>query len=209
MPHRVDLSIDLRACAIGVLLMTVSGLLTACNGDDGLFGEGGPDVGHAPERHRIDEHVATYRGVGFRDSATEVTAAFGRSPPLRNDPVTPLGRNHTYVDLAPSFRCVYPGPGLGSDRTMRYEQVSFFLNRDLVCGFAVIEDGAATNRRVAVGDPLREAEDAYPDIECGTANEGTEYATFPYCAGRLRPSKYIWFGGNPINTIQMNNEGFN
>ena len=43
----------------------------------------------------------------------------------------------------------------------------------------------------------------YPDLHCGTANEGTEYITFPYCGGRIAPQRYVWFGEDPIRSISL------
>ena len=61
--------------------------------------------GDAPERKFIDEDQGIYRGVGFGDSASEVIAVFGKSPPLRNEPVIPLERDLGEVESAPAPNC--------------------------------------------------------------------------------------------------------
>jgi hypothetical protein len=173
-------------------------LLGACNNGD---------VGDAPERHRINEQTATYRGIGLGNSRRQVTAALGKADPFRNDPAAPLRRPD--ANLAPAFDCKTGqrrGPHWGE--TLRYEQVTFIMDGGRVCDFIVTEAGAATNRGVAIGDQLEDSEAAYSDIKCGIANEGSEYPQFPYCAGYLGPRRFIWFGGDPIDTIQMNTERF-
>lgn len=78
----------------------------------------------------------------------------------------------------------------------------------LISGFGayaveVARPGAATSRGVAIGDPLDEAANAYPGLECGVKNEDSEYPTFRYCTGRVAADRDIWFGQDPIRSITM------
>jgi hypothetical protein len=75
-----------------------------------------------------------------------------------------------------------------------------------------VDDAAGTYRGVGIGstademkrvfgpigDPLDRAAQAYPGLECGEQNEGTENRPYPACTGRVAPERYIWFGGDPI-----------
>jgi len=179
--------------ALALFLSTV--MLTAC----------GSEVGGAPERPRVDEAQGTYRGVGLEASAGEVIATFGKSPPLRNDPVIPLGSD--LGELAIPWHPPCPA-GPGRIRVLRYRWVSFGLLNNRVCEMIVAEDGAATQQDVAVGDSLDEAADAFPHFQCGDeyAGEGLfgNEATVPYCSGKVAEQRYLWFGGDPVNVIEMN-----
>jgi hypothetical protein len=162
----------------------------------------------ASERRTIDEIHGTYRGVGLDAHEREITAAFGRSPPLRSNPVTPTGSDVTTLSLPTKGRC----PNGKPTNFLRYRLVSFIVVNHRACEVFVTEDGAATQAGVAIGDELSEAEETYPQIDCGDeyAGEGLfgVEATEPYCAGRMAPRRFIWFGGDPINVILLRSRPF-
>jgi hypothetical protein len=60
---------------------------------------------------------------------------------------------------------------------------------------------------VAIGDPLDKAKSAYPGIRCGrhtyANDQGINVIDFPYCAEMTAPSRYLWFGGDPIDTVEI------
>jgi hypothetical protein len=162
----------------------------------------GSESGTAEEKQAIDEKAGTYGGVGLDASAADVVDVFGESPPLGDDPVIPLGSDVTELDTS-SSGCPPGGPG----GWLRYEVVSFVLVDDRVCEVIIAEEGAATRRGVAVGDDLDAASEAYPEFECGEAADGEglfgTQPTFSYCTGSIG-DHYLWFGGDPVNVIELN-----
>jgi hypothetical protein len=146
----------------------------------------------------IDELAGSYRGVRFGDTRNAVLESFGEPPPTEYEGNSPLRRRSD--SGAPAWNCdIHPDLRLAD--FMRYEEVSFALDDGQVCDFVVIEGGAATQRGVAIGQELGKAKQVYPDLECGVANEGTDYRAYPYCAGKIAHQRFIWFGGDPIDTI--------
>jgi hypothetical protein len=162
----------------------------------------GSQVGGSAETRSVNELMGTYRGAGLDDSSTKIVAAFGKSPPLENDPVIPLSSEVGELALNNHPSCPVSGPEL------RYQQVSFGLEDDRVCDMLIVQDGAATTKGVAVGDALDDAHRAYPTFQCGDAYR-SEDSTIPYCSGKVAESRYLWFGGDPINVIEMNTEPLN
>jgi hypothetical protein len=176
-----------------ILLALSVALITGCGGGDA-------------ERQQIDEQKGTYRGVGLGSTGPEVIEVFGKSPPLKQEAVTPTGRDVTEINFAPSSSCPPSGNEprqRGRGAHFRYKDVAFQLTDHVVCHVTIIEDDAATSRGVAIGDPLDDVEEDYPHLRCGEAEIG-EGGAFPVCAGQVAENRYIWFGGDPINTIEMN-----
>lgn len=156
---------------------------------------------------KIDERAGTYRGVGLGDAPDTVTRALGRPAHWStNEPVVPLGVDFLDTSTGPSSESLdvkFPGGPV-----LRYEDVFFFpCKRGTDCsgrvgGFAVTAPGAETREGVAIGDDLDEAKQKY-DLKCGTANEGTEDEEFEVCAGEVAPRRYLYFGNDPIDDIEM------
>jgi hypothetical protein len=162
---------------------------------------------NAGERHRIDEHAGTYYGVGIDQTAKDVRRQFGPAPPwkrVRHGPLTPTGRDYGDISLPPRAVCA-PGP---QERYMLYRLVSFAVRAGRVCRFMVIEDGAATNTGVAIGDPLEDAEDAYPNAVCADVNSELGFVEYRYCESEVTPNRHVWFGGDPIDTIAVSEARF-
>jgi hypothetical protein len=67
----------------------------------------------------------------------------------------------------------------------------------------VSASGVVTRKGVGVGSTLADVRRAYPRLRCDTANEGTEYATTDFCAGRIARRRYIWFGNDPVSSITV------
>jgi hypothetical protein len=165
-----------------------------------------PGIGKAPEHKVINEEVPAFRGVPLGASKARITHRFGPVSSTNPERVqgSPLGVRPYDLKSDNAWDCVTGHDVLGNQHpagVMRYRGVVLFTDRRS-CAFITTEDGAATQRGVAIGDPMDDAERAYPVLHCGTANEDTEYATYPFCAGRL-PHTWIWFGGDPIDTIQL------
>jgi hypothetical protein len=175
----------------------------------GPLGGCGDEPPGAPKRReaRLDEGAAKYRGVGLGDPQRKVIRVFGR-PAAKRDPTGPLaaGDDPSEVGL-PSIIAPPPRPFTVSELRRgvhRYREASFrATRRHGVYAFSVVALGTVTNGGVRIGDPLDEVRTRYPELRCGVRNRGTEYAEYPYCAGRLGRRRYIWFGQDPVRSISM------
>jgi hypothetical protein len=156
----------------------------------------------------INEVRGAYRGVAFGDTRHQVVRKLGRPP------VGPDGRHGVPLVNGDEHRAQQTNEPLINGKPPQYQFMGYpdvgislvgpqHSSDPAVSFLKVGRDGASTNRGVAIGDSLDEAESAYPEIDCATANEGTEYATYPFCAGELRPGRNIWFGGDPIDIIEL------
>lgn len=62
-------------------------------------------------------------------------------------------------------------------------------------------DGVTLRTGTAALDEL--VEERYPDADCRTANEGTEYTNFPLCEVRACEGRLLAFGGDPIESVWL------
>lgn len=162
-----------------------------------------------PHARVIDEQRGTYRRAGLLQSRGDVIGALGQPVAVgHSGEYTPVGRTP-----GPNFH-----PGAGTCRiaeapsprgflSLRYPTSSFTFARSAVCSVFVVDPAAATQRGVGIGDRLSQAKDAYPGIRCSRHlyenDEGVAYINFPYCFDRVARSRYLWFGGDPIDTIEL------
>jgi hypothetical protein len=150
----------------------------------------------------------SYGGVAIDAARSEAVRKFGKPAFYNGSQRIPLGGGHA----ANGFNCKSPvKDDLGSDDVLIYEEVTFFADDGHICGWVTGEDGAGTEEGVGIGGELGAAREAYPGLDCGEQSEGGEPIfgeppTFPYCTGQLGKRRFIWFGGDPISTIQMNSE---
>jgi hypothetical protein len=137
-----------------------------------------------------------YRGAALGSARAAVVEALGPPPPgSHGSSIAPLGDDFEHIGGPPFIAT----PGL-SHETLRYPDLSVLISDDRVYGLMLTDPEAETAEGVGVGDSLELAEDRYSGVDCGTARAG-EYRTFPYCGGRLGPSRWIWFGQDPIRSI--------
>jgi hypothetical protein len=147
----------------------------------------------------IDDVAGTYRGVRLGDTPADLERALGPADPAGEyEPITPLA---TGFDTLGPPHIPYPG-GPCPEVHYRFERASFGFNCGTLLWFETVEEGSATSRGVAVGDPLESVEDAYPEARCGTAGS-EEYGEFPACVAKVAAERHIWFGGDPITTITL------
>lgn len=159
----------------------------------------------------VDEVGGTYGEVGIGSSPKDIVRVFGKVEPLvREGPFQPTG--------AGQFR----GPTfIRTEVGYAYEDVLFWLapndperpsERREVAGFQVTSPGATTARGIEVGDELDDARARYPEMTCGEApaEESPIFGntTFPYCAGKVAPDRWIWFGDDPVANISVSRERF-
>jgi hypothetical protein len=86
---------------------------------------------------------------------------------------------------------------------LRYEDVQFTVYDDSVQDLSVAGSGVETTRGVGIGDDLDVVRAAYPTLRCGRANEGSEYERYEFCTGRVNDRLWIWFGGDPVDSITV------
>ena len=157
---------------------------------------------------QIDEVRGTYGGVGIGDAKGDVWRVFGRRAPVgHEESFHPTGAGDDF--FGPNY--------IPAETGYAYEDVLFWFpiedihlgrgsplrgRQDEVAGFQVTALGARTLRGIGAGDSLEDARSAYPELTCGEAPAG-DYATYPYCSGRLAEERHIWFGGDPIANISV------
>jgi hypothetical protein len=160
----------------------------------------------------IDEQKGTYHGVGIGDRPKAIFSVFGRKPLSGTDePVIPLKDDFVDIGGAPAIspppRCKGNAPGTSGVSTLRYDHVSFLFCDARVFGFIVAVENARTMRGVAVGDDLSKVQQAYPGLSCGQAPYGEglfgQRPSYPYCGGKLRARRWIWFGRDPVRSITL------
>ena len=187
--------LHVTSCPLTLLLgISLLGVFAGC-GDQAT-----QQAGDRPEvRFRIDETEGTVNGGGLGDSARQVRKALGKdASPSKSGDDAPLDAP---LDLTfpASFKC----PRLGEYSALRYSSVSFALDGE-VCLVWVTGEDAATQRGVRPGDALEAAEEAYPELRCGKTDVGSDEEVLePACWGRMSSGVYVWFGGDPIDNIEM------
>ena len=144
----------------------------------------------------VDERTGAYRGLRIGLPARQVRERFGS--PVLGDPTrgaAPLGQDGRELSGG-------PGPAPGRE-VWRYRDVVVFIGRGRVLGFAVTDERAQTRRGVGIGDSLAVASRAYGDLYCNRPDAGYRSAVprYLYCVRDLNPSGYVWFGGDPIDSI--------
>ena len=180
-----------RRLPLGVAACVVA--LSACGGGDD--GPGAP--------HRVDELAGTYRGVGFGDPASDAVEALG-SPAERDGPKTPAAPIGSGFSTGGPLIQRNPPGYVRKPRLLRYEGASFLYFPSVGIFSVVVDDPAAvTTRGVHVGDPLRRARQAYPEVACVKAQTSGEAQHPEWCTGEVAPHRYVWFGGDPIRVIAL------
>ena len=183
----------MRMMRLSLVLPVVLAVLAggvACGGD--------ATTESPPTRARvIDEVRGIYRGVRLESTPAEVHQVFGaKGPAGENEPGTPL-KGDAYGAWSIQYAdrpC--PSP------VNRYDYVAFGFSCGKLLWIVTTEPRAETTRGIAVGDPLVDVEQAYPEAICGKAGGG-EYQEYPACSAEVAERRFIWFGGDPITTIEL------
>ena len=130
----------------------------------------------------IDENRGTYRGVGIGSTAAEVRRALGPKVLVAAQVSKPACR--------------------WSSGAVRYPEASFTFCEGRVVALTVTEQGARTLAGLAIGDRLAAARSLYPALRCGVQGER------PFCTGRMRPKRSLWFAGDPIRSLTISTAAF-
>jgi hypothetical protein len=172
----------------------------------------------APSGVRVDERAGSIRRVGLGSSRLSLTQVFGRAKDTTETGAAaePQGADHDAIgapnDYAFPEACqrapAGPSPSFASQglSTLSYPDMAFELCDDSAYEFITTAAAARTRRGVAIGQPLRAARRAYPQLHCGeSTGDSTDPPTpaYPYCAGLVAPHRYLWFGQNPIRSIAV------
>ena len=97
-----------------------------------------------------------------------------------------------------------PGGIHGEQVTLRYRGASFFVRQDRVFGFMVTAARTPTQKGIAVGDTLDRVRNAYPHFDCeGASRSDTSATQEPACFGHAPLQRFVYFGGDPIQSITV------
>ncbi|MBA3331066.1 MAG: hypothetical protein H0T39_09380 [Actinobacteria bacterium] len=162
----------------------------------------------------IDENRGTYRGVGIGASPDAVRRVLGNKPFAGRDERWSPENAGSFFEvggpnvLTPPCRPTTPRPG-GPSRLqlLRYPEVSFAFCDGRAFALMVIERHARTQAGLGVGDGLEDARTLYPGLRCGQAPSG-DAGRYPFCVGRMRPRRSLWFGQDPIGSITVSTTRF-
>jgi hypothetical protein len=164
------------------------------------FGSSDKDTGGAPIV--VDEAAPRYRSVGLGSTTTEVERV--------------LGPGDTSAGFAPAHRLpaevavplAIPNPvGAEHERpeVRRYEDSAFLFLHDRAYAMMLTSGAIETARGVGIGDSIDEVRRRYDAVRCAhvaggeSAFGGTD--TYPSCQARIRPTRFVWFGGDPIRSL--------
>jgi hypothetical protein len=157
--------------------------------------------GSAPAKV-VDERHGTFEGFRVGATSKAIRARFGTPLKSPDRAITPPDVDYYEVGGPTSFRppptLYQPGHPGGS---LRYHGRAWLVEGSRLYGFMTVERGARTRAGVAIGDPSKRVTERYEHATCETANEGTEYVTFPLCEVLLRPGVRLYFGGEPVKSI--------
>jgi hypothetical protein len=166
-------------------------------------GSGQDSPGRESASHRpaaIDERAGTYRGVGIGSTRKEARRVLGRVESGPTDPLAPIGPD--VPDVGQPLSPQEPRDS-GEIAIWRFEDAVMAAGRGRAWLVTVATKDAVTREGVGVGSDLEDVRAAYPDADCDTANEGTEYRQFDYCTLRVAPDRYLWFGEDPVRSVTV------
>lgn len=151
----------------------------------------------------------SYRGVRFGDDVKRIRNVFGTGQPYDGESggADPIGA-HT-PDFSGSIVEGNPGSrkrpvALRDLGAQRYKVASFGLYRGRVYSFLVIDRGAGIDTGLRIGAPLANAHRRFAELTCvsGLTYEDRTPTTSA-CFGQIAPKAWVWFGGDPIASIEI------
>jgi hypothetical protein len=180
--------------SVTILVAAVLATSAAACGDDDRAARSPPTV--------VDERAGTVDGVGLGDGRDAIRRALGPGTEGRMIPTVPREIEFEKLGLPWTLDPV-PGVRRTEVLTIRRNGVSLLV-APRVGAYAVFvwRPGARTTEGIAVGDALDAARTRYDDLRCAARNRDSEYASYPYCTGRVGDN-YLWFGQDPIRSISV------
>lgn len=180
---------------VSVAALACCAALAGCSSNETLADRSTPPL-------RVDERAGSYRDIVFGTPTRVVLSRFGFPGGGHSGSTVPIGVD--YYEVGGPTTMVSPLRGTRvPERTLRYHGVAFFTAGRRVYGFVTVEPRAETLAGVRIGDPQSRVKKRYGRAKCETANEGTEYATFPLCTIQVSEGRYLWFGGDPVKSIWL------
>jgi len=150
----------------------------------------------------VDERAGTYRGVGIGSTKQQARRELGRAESGPTDPLAPIGTDPADVGVPPAPQ----DPSKGGIAIWRFEDAVMAASESRAWLLTVTTKDAVTNEGVGVGSKLDDAKTAYPDAECATENEGTEYTQFEFCTTRVAPDRYLYFAYDPVRSVTVSQQ---
>ena len=158
-------------------------------------------VGRPPRRPTsrvVDVRRGAYRGIALGTTARQVVARLGPAPKWRpdRDPALPLVRS-----TRPAFP---PIATVRPQDVLRYPDVAYLLCRGRV--YAILIGGNADGPRVnrlALMARLQAARRPYPALRCATRSRAESPGRFRFCAGLVRPARWLWLGDDSVAGIVL------
>lgn len=150
----------------------------------------------------VDWHQGRYEAIALRSSTATLIRRLGE--PVRrgaNERANPIGADYYEIGGPTAFRS--PGDAYSKDTVLRYKRRSFFASNRRIYGWVTTDARAQTPEGVGIGDSRDLVTKRYPEADCRTANEGSEYVTFPLCEVRVCTGRLLAFGGDPIKSVWL------
>lgn len=138
----------------------------------------------------LDERRGEYRGIRLGMRSETVAVLLGAALPRHDNP---------YVDP----RTLPPFLPADTPADFVYPDVAMTFVHDRVASMTVFGQGAATDRGVSIGSPLRAVVRTYGSgVRCLPGRSGNDPED-PGCQVALRSGRYLYFGGDPIALIAL------
>ena len=143
----------------------------------------------------VDERTGGYRGMAPGAPAARARRLFG-------EPVID-SRDYVPRPLDTEPREVSSPGSLPGWQPWRYEKLVVFTSGGQVRGYLTTDRSAQTQTGVGVGDSLVLAERRQPGLDCDGVTLGSDAVnpSYPACQGPLSSGHWIFFGGDPIDSI--------
>jgi hypothetical protein len=180
----------MRVLVVATTLAVATWLILGCGEDETPRGE-----------RTWDEHVelsgGKFRGVGLGDSERQLGDVLG--PPKRklrgeaaSEAIPPVSVPYGVPDRDQTSR-------ISTDTDWLYPGVTIRTAFRRVYAFYVTGRGIGVRGGAGIGDDLEVARKSYPEFDCEP--DEFETATIKKCDGRIAPGRYVWYGGDPIDVI--------
>lgn len=149
-----------------------------------------------PRRWPVNEDRASYRGLRLGMSMAQARKVSGGAA---------VSVSGNWAPLSASGRSIsFPVAAYRSWHEFKARDVGLASANGRLVGILAIKSGTYTKAGgVVIGDSLQAVMRAYRGARCSIAEYAESSLRYPYCVGRLRPGRYLWFGGDPIDTIAI------
>ena len=191
-----------RGLQARTLAVGLAGFIALALGVGGLDAIRPPADEHPDSPLIVDWRKGTYEGIVLGSSSAALIARLGRPDKRGTDePFEPIGQDYYDIGGPTSFRM--PGSGPSKDEVLRFKERAFFATDGRIAGWVTTSKRAETPEGVGAGDSRDLVKRRYPNANCYTANERSDYPTFPLCEIRACHGRLLAFGGDPIKSVWL------